>query len=148
MAQSEIVVDQDVGSNDNSMSTKEFLQFEKTCEGYKDGDEEIKMIFSEINKLVGSNRTEKILNDDVDDVDLILKRAEDISLETENLLKKSPISALFNVGSEIRNGSIPQIKVTNPREVEKEVGECKESTNNKVLLKLFFFLFKSLLKVL
>ncbi|CAB3230854.1 unnamed protein product [Arctia plantaginis] len=145
MAQSEIAVGQDLGSNDNSMSTKEFLQFEKTCEGYKDSDEEIKMIFSEINKLVASNKTEKVLNDDVDDVELILKRAEDISLETENLLKKSPISALFNASSEIKikNGAIPQIKVTKPREEEKEVGECKESSYNKVFLILFSFLLTS-----
>ncbi|XP_075980069.1 uncharacterized protein LOC142979166 [Anticarsia gemmatalis] len=134
MAQSLMALNQDIASNDNSMSTKEFLQFEKTCEAYKDSDEEIRMIFNEIKKLSASNKSEKVLNDDVDDVELILKRAEVIAQETEFLLKNSPISPNNNSNSpnKSESGAIPQIKVTNPSETEKEVFESKESSNNKV----------------
>lgn len=136
MAQSLISMTQDIGSNDNSISTKEFLQFEKTCEAYKDDDEEIRMIFNEIKKLSASNKEEKILSEDIDDVDLILKRAEDIAQETKNLLKSSPISTVLNASSPNKSESaaIPQIKVTKPIENERDSMEHKESSNTKVIL--------------
>ncbi|KAJ8712410.1 hypothetical protein PYW07_005252 [Mythimna separata] len=132
---------QDIGSNDNSISTKEFLQFEKSCEASKDDDEEIRMIFNEIKKLSAANKEEKILSEDIDDVDLILKRAEDIAHETENLLKSSPISAALNTSSpnKSESGAIPQIKVTKPSENEKDSMEHKEFNNTKVM----FYYYKS-----
>ncbi|KAI8439585.1 hypothetical protein MSG28_013312 [Choristoneura fumiferana] len=110
MAQSSISF-QDTPSNDNSLSTKEFLQNEKNCEIWKDSDEEIKMILSEINKLSGNNNN-NLLSGDMDDVDLILKRAEDIAFETKNLLK-SPVVSSLN-GSPEAGNKIPEIKVTKP----------------------------------
>ncbi|CAH0588958.1 unnamed protein product [Chrysodeixis includens] len=135
MAQNVIAIHQEVGSNDNSMSTKEFLQFEKTCEAYKGSDEEIRYIFNEIKKLTSSNKTEKVISDDVDDVELILKRAEDIAQETKNLLKATPVSP--TVPSRAKTPvltpdpeAIPQIKVTKPNETEMETPEHKEYHNN------------------
>ncbi|XP_030020271.2 centrosomal protein of 162 kDa [Manduca sexta] len=116
----------DLASNENSLSTKEFLQFEKTCEAYKDSDEEIKMIFSEINKLSAGNTNDKIIGDDVEDVELILKRAEDIALETENLLKSSPIANAVSP-SKSQIAVIPQIKVTNVSDTGSVVAESKAS---------------------
>ncbi|KAJ8715148.1 hypothetical protein PYW08_005129 [Mythimna loreyi] len=126
---------QDIGSNDNSISTKEFLQFEKSCEAYKDDDEEIRMIFNEIKKLSAANKEEKVISEDIDDVDLILKRAEDIAQETQNLLKSSPISTVLNGNSpnKTESGAIPQIKVTKPNENEKDLMEHKEFNNVKVI---------------
>ncbi|XP_047526067.1 centrosomal protein of 162 kDa [Pieris napi] len=69
-------------------SNKEFLLLEKTCEALKDSDEEIKMIFNEIKKLSHNNHVEIT---DEDDVELILRKAENIANETENLLKSSPL---------------------------------------------------------
>nr|XP_021192892.2 centrosomal protein of 162 kDa [Helicoverpa armigera] len=122
MAQSLVTLTQDAGSNDNSMSTKEFLHFEKTCEAYKDSDEEIKMIFNEIKKLSAANKSEKVLSEDIDDVGLILKRAEEMAQETENLLKSSPVAAALNAGSpnKSESGAIPQIKVTKPHETDED----------------------------
>lgn len=139
MAHSSIVMAQELGSNDNSISTKEFLQFEKSCEAEKDDDEEIKMIFNEIKKLSAANKAEKVLCEDIDDVDLILKRAEDIAHETENLLKSSPIATVMNANSQNRSesGAIPQIKVTKPNEIEKNMLEHKESSSNN---KVFYFI--------
>lgn len=117
MAQNSVQVQESV-SNDNSISTKEFLNFERTCEAYKDSDEEIKLIFSEISKLSGANNKDTVIGADVEDVELILKRAEDIAHETENLLKSSPKTPLIN--GIVSNGGdgvvIPQIKVTKPVE--------------------------------
>lgn len=110
MAQSSVSV-QDIPSNDNSLSTKEFLQNEKNCEIFKDSDEEIKMILSEINKLSGNNNN-NLISGDLDDVDLILKRAEDIASETKNLLKSPIVSSLS--GSPKGSNKIPEIKVTKP----------------------------------
>uniref|UniRef100_A0A2A4K1S5 Uncharacterized protein n=1 Tax=Heliothis virescens TaxID=7102 RepID=A0A2A4K1S5_HELVI len=133
MAQSLITITQDTESNDNSMSTKEFLHFEKTCEAYKDSDEEIKMIFNEIKKLSAANKTEKVMSEDIDDVELILKRAEEMSHETENLFKSSPVAAALNAGSPNRSesGAIPQIKVTKPHETDED-RDHKESNYTKV----------------
>lgn len=133
MAQSLIAITQELGSNDNSISTKEFLQFEKTCEAYKDDDEEIKMIFNEIKKLSAINKPENVISEDIDDVEFILKRAEDIALETETLLKSSPKSTAKSICSpnKSESGVIPQIKVTKPCENEKDVSEHKEN-NTKV----------------
>ncbi|XP_053610666.1 centrosomal protein of 162 kDa [Plodia interpunctella] len=109
---------QDSHSNENSVSTKEFLHFEKTCEAYKDSDEEIKTIFSEINKLSVGNDKEKLIGDDVEDVELILKRAEDIALETKNLLKSSPASSKNVSPAKECTATVPLIKVTKANETE------------------------------
>ncbi|PZC76023.1 hypothetical protein B5X24_HaOG205225 [Helicoverpa armigera] len=138
MAQSLVTLTQDAGSNDNSMSTKEFLHFEKTCEAYKDSDEEIKMIFNEIKKLSAANKSEKVLSEDIDDVGLILKRAEEMAQETENLLKSSPVAAALNAGSpnKSESGAIPQIKVTKPHETD----EDKDHKDNNTKVRCSFFL--------
>lgn len=120
----------ELGSNENSVSTKEFLNFEKACEAYKDSDEEIKLIFNEINKLSAGNNKDKVISEDVDDVELILKRAEDIALETQNLLKSSSVAASLNGMVPILNDSvIPQIKVTKP---ELEQQDKSTEKGNKV----------------
>lgn len=102
----------EVMSNDNSV--KEFLYHENNCKAYKDSDEEIKMIFSEIKKLSDCKNKDTEIGEDVEDVELILKRAEDIAHETETLLKSSPIAAVTKSirPSFIDSGNIPQIKVT------------------------------------
>ncbi|XP_050682257.1 centrosomal protein of 162 kDa isoform X1 [Leptidea sinapis] len=89
-----------------SISNNEFLLLEKTCEALKDSDEEIKLLFNEINKL-SNNKDLGIENED--DIELILKRAEDIAHETKNLLK-SPISNSY------KGETIPEIKVFTPDE--------------------------------
>lgn len=127
MAQGLMVNHQEIGSNENSVSTREFLNFEKVCEAYKDSDEEIKLIFSEINKLSTSNSKDNVIADDVEDVELILKRAEDIALETENLLKSS---AKVNQASSNLNSAavITKIKVTkadNEHEDNRALGNAK-----------------------
>ncbi|CAG9564611.1 unnamed protein product [Danaus chrysippus] len=102
-------------SNENS--TNEFLFYEKTCEAYKDDDEEIKMIFNEIKKLSDPKNKDSEIGEDVEDVELILKRAEHISHETENLLKSSPIATVSNgFYAHTDPGNIPKIKVTKPNE--------------------------------
>ena len=110
----EFVVSQsnkEMPSNDNS--TKEFLFHENNCMAYKDSDEEIKLIFNEIKKLSDAKNNDTEIGEDVDDVELILKRAEDIAQETENLLKSSPVVAAVKSGRQnIVTGNIPQIKVT------------------------------------
>nr|XP_013189800.1 unnamed protein product [Amyelois transitella] len=119
MAECSVSSNPDPQSNDNSVSTKEFLHFEKTCETYKDSDEEIKMIFSEINKLSAGKEKERIIGEDVEDVELILKRAEDIALETKNLLQSSP-EATNNVppAKESTTGTVPLIRVTKANETD------------------------------
>lgn len=133
MAQSTIVITQETMSNENSISTKEFLNFEKTCEAYKDSDEEIKMIFNEITKLSSAMNNDNVMDADVDDVELILKRAEDIANETENMLKSS---SKTNAPNEIitkgDSSNIPQIKVTKP--VDNKDEDQKVTGNNKVRL--------------
>ncbi|XP_059052615.1 centrosomal protein of 162 kDa [Achroia grisella] len=114
-------VKNDQNSTDNSTSTKEFLHFEKACEAPRDSDEEIKMIFSEINKLAVGTDNDKVIGEDVEDVELILKRAEDIALETENLLKTSPIATKNGITTNC-GVAIPQIKVTKPNEGEAKLG--------------------------
>ncbi|XP_045775006.1 centrosomal protein of 162 kDa-like isoform X1 [Maniola jurtina] len=114
MAQS-VASNLEIVSNDNS--TKEFLLHEKTCEAFKDNDEEIKMIFNEIKKLSDAKNLGHEIDEDNDDVELILKRAENIALETENLLKSSPVAAAVNgLRSYMDKGNVPQIKVTKPTE--------------------------------
>ncbi|XP_047992019.1 centrosomal protein of 162 kDa [Leguminivora glycinivorella] len=114
MAQSSVSVrDYTSNSNDNSLSTKEFLQNEQSCENFKDSDDEIKMILTEINKLSGGNNNNSLLGD-TDDVDVILKRAEDIAFETENLLKSSPIASVLNAAPDASKNEVPEIKVTKP----------------------------------
>ncbi|KAJ0174562.1 hypothetical protein K1T71_009670 [Dendrolimus kikuchii] len=137
MAQSLVVCPQDLISNENSLSTKEFLDFEKTCEAYKDSDEEIKLIFNEIKRLSSGNNKDNVLGDDVEDVDLILKRAEDIAQETVNLLKSSPVASTAKIqdpsndDQNTANG-IPQITVTKPFENNIGSFENKSSPNHKV----------------
>ncbi|CAK1555707.1 unnamed protein product [Leptosia nina] len=117
---SSISSSKDIKSCDNS--NKEFLLLEKTCEGFKDSDEEIKMIFNEIKKL-SHNKDVEIT--DEDDVDLILKKAEDIANETENLLKNSPVVA--NPVAYLGDSSgIPEITVTKSNDPE----PCREG--NKI----------------
>lgn len=119
MSKSAVIDGAELASNDNSISTKEFLNIEKSCETYKDSDEEIKMIFTEINKLSGGSGNSKVIDEDVDDVELILKRAEDIALETENLLKSCPVATVVgNIipGSVTSSVVIPQIKVSKPND--------------------------------
>ncbi|XP_061719370.1 centrosomal protein of 162 kDa [Cydia pomonella] len=121
MAQSSVSVrDYTSNSNDNSLSTKEFLQNEQSCENFKDSDEEIKMILTEINKLSGGNNN-SLLAGETDDVDVILKRAEDIAFETENLLKSSPIASVLNIAPETSNNKVPEIKVTKPADNENKI---------------------------
>ncbi|XP_063537042.1 centrosomal protein of 162 kDa [Cydia strobilella] len=114
MAQSSVSVpDYTSNSNDNSLSTKEFLQNEQSCEKFKDSDDEIKMILTEINKISGGNDN-SLLAGDTDDVDVILKRADDIAFETENLLKSSPIASVLNIAPVTSKNKVPEIKVTKP----------------------------------
>ncbi|XP_063626095.1 centrosomal protein of 162 kDa [Cydia splendana] len=121
MAQSSVSVrDYTSNSNDNSLSTKEFLQNEQSCEKFKDSDEEIKMILTEINKLSGGNNN-SLLAGDTDDVDVILKRAENIAFETENLLKSSPIASVLNIAPETSNNKVPEIKVTKPADNDNKI---------------------------
>lgn len=118
----------EMASNENSISTKEFLSIEKTCETFKDvkdSDEEIKMIFTEIQKLSGGNN--KVIEEDVDDVELILKRAEDIAFETENLLKMTPVANSASKGISNGQAVIPQIKVSKPNE---SVNKSPDETSN------------------
>lgn len=133
MAQSSIIVTQESTSNDNSISTKEFLNFEKTCEAYKDSDDEIKMIFSEITKLSAANSRDNVISEDVEDVELILRRAEDLAQETELLLKSSPVAANIErtLPNGVDSGTIPLIKVTKPVEnnEEKPTAVAKVSLN-------------------
>ncbi|XP_052743233.1 centrosomal protein of 162 kDa [Bicyclus anynana] len=100
---------------ENKKCTKEFLLHEKTCEAFKDSDEEIKMIFNEIKKLSDSKNLVHEVDEDNDDVEQILKRAENIAQETENLLKSSPVS-INGIRPYLDTGNIPQIKVTKPNE--------------------------------
>lgn len=133
MAQSTIVITQETMSNENSISTKEFLNFEKTCEAYKDSDEEIKMIFNEITKLSSAMNNDNVMDADVDDVELILKRAEDIANETENMLKSSSkTNAPNGIITKGDSSNIPQIKVTKP--VDNKDEDQKITGNNKVRL--------------
>lgn len=133
MAQSSVLISQENMSNENSISTKEFLSFEKTCEAYKDSDEEIKMIFSEITKLSAANNKDNVISEDVEDVELILRRAEDLAQETELLLKSSPVAAKTErtLPNGVDSGTIPLIKVTKPVEniEEKPIAVAKVSLN-------------------
>ncbi|XP_026756203.2 centrosomal protein of 162 kDa [Galleria mellonella] len=130
MAQCSVtMVNAEQNSTDNSISTKEFLHIEKACEVPRDSDEEIKMIFNEINKLSGNADSDKIIGEDVEDVELILKRAEDIAHETENLLKSSPIAAVNGITND--SGAIPQIKVTKPNDNESKAVASAISSVNK-----------------
>ncbi|XP_063386539.1 centrosomal protein of 162 kDa [Cydia fagiglandana] len=120
MAQSSVSMrDYTSNSNDNSLSTKEFLQNEQSCEKFKDSDEEIKMILTEINKLSGGTNN-SLLAGDTDDVDVILKRAENIASETEHLLKSSPIASVLNITPETSNNKVPEIKVTKPASADND----------------------------
>ncbi|KOB72752.1 Uncharacterized protein OBRU01_11993 [Operophtera brumata] len=133
MAQCLMMNHQEIESNDNSVSTREFLNFEKVCEAYKDSDEEIKLIFSEINKLSTSNSKDNVIADDVEDVELILKRAEDIALETESLLKSSVKTNAVASSSLNSAALIPEIKVTkadNEYEGNKTLGNAKNAKQN------------------
>lgn len=126
---------QNLHSNENSLSTKEFLDFEKTCEAYKDSDEEIRFIFNEIKKLSGEKKKDNEVGDDVEDVELILKRAEDIAQETVNLLKSSPVTAVVNGGGSSLNNQnnsngIPHITVTKPLENNAGATEARCGTIN------------------
>ncbi|XP_045519680.1 centrosomal protein of 162 kDa [Pieris brassicae] len=96
-------------------SNKEFLLLEKTCEALKDSDEEIKMIFNEIKKLSHNNHVEIT---DEDDVELILRKAENIANETENLLKSSPVvtnKATSYLGD---TSAISEVKVDKSKSLE------------------------------
>lgn len=115
MAES-VLITQEITSTDNS--TREFLIQEKNCEAFKDSDEEIKMIFNEIKKLSDNKNKDTEIGEDVDDVDLILKRAEDIANETENILKTSPIATAVNGIHSYIETNIPQIKITKPNDSE------------------------------
>lgn len=139
MAQS-LVHHQDIGSNDNSVSTREFLSFEKACEAYKDSDDEIKLIMNEINKLSASNNKDNVIVDDTEDVDLILKRAKDIAHETENLLKRSPVpvkGSPLQSFSKIVTADIPEITVTN---IENE-SETHVKATSKDKVRCFKYLY-------
>lgn len=132
MAQSLVMNHQEIGSNENSVSTREFLSFEQACEAYKDSDDEIRQIFSEINKLSASNSKDNVIAADVDDVDLILKRAETIALESEKLLKNCPVTAKESsvpIFSHNNAGVIPEIMVT---KVESDHEVNKVANNAKV----------------
>lgn len=133
MAQNSVIIAQDSMSNENSISTKEFLNFEKTCEAYKDSDDEIKMIFNEITKLSAANNKDNIISEDIEDVELILRKAEDLAQETELLLKSSPVAAKIErtLPNGVDSGAIPLIKVTKPVEnnEEKPIAVAKVSLN-------------------
>ncbi|XP_068617981.1 putative leucine-rich repeat-containing protein DDB_G0290503 [Battus philenor] len=105
-------------SNENSedVLNDEFMLIEKSCEVFKDSDEEIKNIFSEIKKLSSGKRKDDEIGEDVEDVELILKRAEDIAHETETLLNSSPVVGIVNSVSPSALDKIPQIKVTKANE--------------------------------
>lgn len=134
MAQCLLENQHDLNSNDNSISTKEFLQIEKTCEGFKESDEEIKKIFNEIQRLAGQTEISHISGEDLDDVDLILKRAEHLAKESTNLLQSSPIAEILtsdeNPYEKSKHSSkIPQIKVTKPEtEMKKEKSDHQKPT--------------------
>lgn len=127
MSENSVVNNQDTVSNENSLSIKEFLLFEKTCEASRDSDEEIKMIFSEIKKLSGEETGHKIFESDNEDVDLILKRAVNIAKETESLLKNDPVASIINGdnSSKCIKGVTPVITITKPR--DKDSCETKKS---------------------
>lgn len=129
MAES-VLITQEVISADNS--TREFLIQEKHCEAYKDSDEEIKMIFNEIKKLSDTKNKDTEIGEDVDDVDLILKRAEDIANETENILKTSPIATAMNGIHPYIDTNIPQIKITKPNDNEIRTINTKTTIKEKV----------------
>lgn len=125
----------EISSNENSVSTKEFLHIEKSCEGYKDSDEEIKLIFNEINKLSGTNPINNE-NADLDDVDLILKKAEDLAIETKNILS-SPVAIKNNVVPNVpinrpETVSVPVIRVTKPKDSETGIAVLKNGEVAKV----------------
>lgn len=143
MAQNVVTCPQDVNSNEHSLSTKEFLDFEKTCEAYKDSDEEIKLIFNEIKKLSSGNNKDNVLGEDVEDIELILKRAEDIAQESVNLLKGSPISSVvkskgLSTDNQNTTSGVPQVKDT--AAFKNSVGsiENKTSPRDKVKYKYFY----------
>lgn len=128
--------DTEMLSNENSISTKEFLHIEKSCELYKDSDEEIKLIFNEINKLSGACANE--VEGDLDDVDLILKRAEVIAKETKDILQQNPLDLKSPVvpkdnRAEVIN--IPVIKITKPNNEHKYV-ITENGVKNEVKTKL------------
>lgn len=128
MAES-VLITQEIISADNS--TKEFLIQEKNCEAFKDSDEEIRMIFNEIKKLSDTKNKDTEIGEDVDDVDLILKRAEDIANETENILKTSPLATAVN-GIHPIDTNIPQIKITKPNDNEIRTINTKTTIKDKV----------------
>ncbi|KOB52183.1 Uncharacterized protein OBRU01_26275, partial [Operophtera brumata] len=73
---------------------------------------------------------DNVIADDVEDVELILKRAEDIALETESLLKSSAKTNAVASSSLNSAAVIPEIKVTkadNEYEGNKTLGNAKVS---------------------
>ncbi|CAK1587084.1 unnamed protein product [Parnassius mnemosyne] len=135
MADESLASNRDVISNEEIL-TKEFLLIEKSCESYKDSDEELKNIFKEIKKLSCAKNKDSEVGEDSEDVELILKRAEDIANETENLLNSSPVVGFRNCVSPCVESKVPQIKVT-------KVSENETRLDNKVAgsLKVEYTLF-------
>ncbi|CAH2093051.1 unnamed protein product [Euphydryas editha] len=139
MAES-VMITQEIISNDNS--TKEFLILEKNCETFKDSDEEIKMIFNEIKKLSNTKNKDTEIGEDVDDVELILRRAEDIAHETENILKSSPIATVVNGIRPYNDTDIPHIKVTKPNDNEMRTVDTKTGKEKVRTFKINKSIFK------
>lgn len=109
----------EMSTKDNSNSIQEYLNIEKSCEQFKGTDEEIILIFNEINKISGSSLPQN--EGELDDVELILKRAEDLSKETQNILNNAPAIAKNNFQNNVESVNIPVIRVTKAKEVEDEV---------------------------
>ncbi|XP_014371395.2 centrosomal protein of 162 kDa [Papilio machaon] len=117
---------------------EEFLLIEKSCES-KDSDDEIRNILNELKRLSTIKNKDTEIGEDVEDVDMILKRAEDIAHETKNLLNSSPVIGIPNGVSSSAMDKVPKIKVTkhltNENNIEtdhKISGQQKVNENIKV----------------
>ncbi|XP_013148299.1 PREDICTED: centrosomal protein of 162 kDa [Papilio polytes] len=129
------------GPTSEDILNEEFLLIEKSCES-KDSDDEIRNILNELKRLSTVKNKDTEIGEDVEDVDMILKRAEDIAHETKNLLNSSPVISIPNGVSYNTIDKVPQIKVTkhvtNENKIEtdhKITGHQKENEAIKVNVK-------------
>lgn len=114
------------GPTSEDILNEEFLLIEKSCES-KDSDDEIRNILNELKRLSTVKSKDTEIEEDVEDVDMILKRAEDIAHETKNLLNSSPVISIPNGVSYNTIDKVPQIKVT-----KHVTNENKIETDHKI----------------
>lgn len=85
--------------------------------------------------MLAGHKDNNITGEDLDDVGLILQRAEDISQETANLLQSSPVADILsnneNPYKSDKSSKIPQIKVTKP-----EADQKKEKSDHQKPVKV------------